>query len=91
MSVFKARGGYVSKFQYQGKQHWTPGGPWQTKRQATEAERRHRDRLESRRTEETCASFAGGGWRNGRVPRPPRNACTRPRPDGSPTTSAQHR
>ena len=58
MSVFKARGGYVAKFQHEGKQHWTPGGPWPTKRQATEAQRRHRDRLEARRTEETCASFA---------------------------------
>jgi integrase len=60
MSVFKAkaRGGWVAKFQHGGKQHWTPGGPWPTKRQAQEAQRRHRDRLEARRTEETCASFA---------------------------------
>lgn len=59
MSVFKVEGrGWVSKFQYRGKVHWTPGGPWQTKRQGQEAERRHRDRLQARRTEETCASFA---------------------------------
>jgi integrase len=58
MSVFHGRGGYVSKFQHRGKQHWTPGGPWQTKRQGQEAERRYRDRLEAHRTEETCASFA---------------------------------
>jgi hypothetical protein len=38
--------------------HWTPGGPWKTKRQGQEAEQRHRDRLEARRTGETCASFA---------------------------------
>ena len=59
MSVFKVEGrGWVSKFQYRGKVQWTPGGPWQTKRQGQEAERRHRDRLQARRTEETCASFA---------------------------------
>ena len=58
VSVFKRDRGWVSKFQFRGKQHWTRGGPWQTKRQALEAERRYRDRLESRRTEETCASFA---------------------------------
>lgn len=62
MSVFKRSGRYVSKFQLHGTQHWTPGGPWpgnrDGKRQAQEAERRHRDRLTARRTEETCASFA---------------------------------
>ena len=58
MSVFKGRGAYVSKFQHQGKQQWTPGGPWKTKSAAREAERRYRDRLEARRTEETCSSFA---------------------------------
>jgi hypothetical protein len=58
MSVFKRNGRYVSKFQYRGEQKWTPGGPWKSKRQAHEAERRHRDHLVARRTEETCASFA---------------------------------
>ena len=61
MSVFqrpKGSGRWVSKFQLRGKVQWTPGGPWDTKRQAQEAERRYRDRLEARRTEETCASFA---------------------------------
>lgn len=60
MSVWhdKRRSGYVSKFQLRGKQHWTPDGPWETKRQAQEAERRYRDQLEARRTSETCASFA---------------------------------
>ena len=58
MSVYKIERGWVSKFQYRGKVHWTPGGPWQTKRQGHEAERRHRERLDARRTEETCASFA---------------------------------
>ena len=61
MSVFKRNGQYVSKFQLYGRQHWTPGGPWpgtrDGKRQAQEAERRYRDRLSTRRTEETCASF----------------------------------
>jgi integrase len=58
MSAFRRGNGWVSKFQYRGRQHWTPGGPWATKAQAREAERRYRDRLAARRTEETCASFA---------------------------------
>lgn len=60
MSAFldRRRGGYVAKFQLAGAQHWTPGGPWETKRQAQEAERRYRDQLERRRSSETCASFA---------------------------------
>jgi integrase len=58
MSVFKRGDRYVSKFQHRGKQRWAPGGPWDTKRQAQEAERRYRDQLEARRTQETCASFA---------------------------------
>lgn len=58
MSVFKRRGQWVSKFQLDGVQRWTPGAPWPSKRQAQEAERRHRDRLTARRTDETCASFA---------------------------------
>jgi integrase len=58
MSAFKRDGRWVAKFQLCGRQHWVPGGPWNTKRQAQEAERRHRDRLEARRTDETCASFA---------------------------------
>jgi integrase len=59
MSAIRVEGrGWVSKFQYRKKQHWTPGGPWQTKRQAQEAERRYRDRLELRQAEETCASWA---------------------------------
>jgi integrase len=59
MSAFRRGDRWVSKFQYGGKQRWTPGGPWSTKRQAQEAERRYRDLLEARTTEETCASFAG--------------------------------
>jgi integrase len=58
MSIFKRNGNYVSKFKYRGRQHWTPGGPWRTKSAAQAAERRHRDRLEARRSAETCASFA---------------------------------
>lgn len=58
MSAFRRGNGWVSKFQYRGRQQWVPGGPWETKRQAEEAERRRRDRLEARRTKETCASFA---------------------------------
>ena len=59
MSVFeKDKGVWVAKFQHQGRQVWVKGGPWQTKTAAREAERRERERLEARRTEETCASFA---------------------------------
>jgi integrase len=58
MSVFRRGDRWVSKFQHRGKQRWTPGGPWETKRQAQEAERRYRDHLKARRSQETCASFA---------------------------------
>lgn len=58
MSVFKRGRGWVAKFQRHGRQHWVPGGPWPTKSAAREAERRYRDRLEARRTDETCGSFA---------------------------------
>ncbi len=58
MSAFKRGTKWVAKFQLRGEQHWVPGGPWETKRQAKEAERRYVDRLRARRTEETCASFA---------------------------------
>lgn len=61
MSVFerpKGSGRWVSKFVLRGEQKWTPGAPWATKRQGEEAERRYRDLLEHRRSEETCASFA---------------------------------
>lgn len=58
MSVFRRNGRWVSKFMLDGEQHWTPGGPWESKGHAREAERRYRDRLAARRTEETCASFA---------------------------------
>jgi integrase len=58
MSAFRRGDKWVSKFQLRGEQRWTPGGPWETKRQAQEAERRYRDRLAARATSETCASFA---------------------------------
>ena len=61
MSAFerpKDSGQWVAKFQLHGQQVWVPDGPWATKTQALNAERRHRDRLEARRSTETCASFA---------------------------------
>jgi integrase len=58
MSAFRGRGGWIAKFQMDGKQRWVPGGPWESKRQAQEAERRYRDRLKARRSDETCATFA---------------------------------
>lgn len=54
----KRRGGWVSKFELGGKQVWTPGGPWDTKARAKNAEEHHRARLKARRNAETCASFA---------------------------------
>jgi integrase len=41
-----------------GRQVWVPRGPFPTKREAQQAERRHREILARRRTEETCESFA---------------------------------
>jgi integrase len=59
VSVFRRGDSWVAKFQFRGKQHWVPGGPWRTKSAAREAERRYRDRLDARRRDETCGSFAG--------------------------------
>lgn len=58
MTAFQRNGKWSAKFVLKGKQVWVPGGPWKTKTQAESAERRHRDLLIARRTEETCASFA---------------------------------
>jgi integrase len=59
MSAFRRRGsGWVAKFYMRGEQHWVPGGPWERKSHAQAAEQRHRDRLNARRSDETCASFA---------------------------------
>ncbi|MGH9381090.1 MAG: tyrosine-type recombinase/integrase [Thermoanaerobaculia bacterium] len=58
MSAFRRGSRWVAKFQLDGRQHWVPGGPWQRKSHAQQAERRHRDRLRARLTDETCASFA---------------------------------
>jgi integrase len=58
MSAFKRQGKWVSKFYLDGKQLWTPGGPWERKQHALSAEQRYRDRLKARITDETCASFA---------------------------------
>lgn len=61
MSAFRRKGRrdeWVAKFQLDGTQHWVPGGPWAKKSHAQEAERRYRDRLRARATDETCATFA---------------------------------
>lgn len=58
MSAFRRGGKWVAKLQLRGTQHWVPGGPWSSRRAAQEAGRRYRDRLEARRTNETCAGFA---------------------------------
>lgn len=57
MSAFRRNGKWVAKFTLDGTQYWVPGGPWERKSHAVEAERRHRERLKARRTDETCASF----------------------------------
>lgn len=57
MTVIKRANGYAAKFVQNGRQYWIPGSPWPTKSAAREAERRYRDRLNARRSEETCASF----------------------------------
>lgn len=58
MTTFKRESGWAAKFVLAGKQHWVPNGPWPTKSAAREAERRYRERISARRTEETCASWA---------------------------------
>jgi integrase len=54
----KKRGGWLAKFELEGKQHWVKGGPWDRKSEALAAEDRHREQLLAERTDETCASFA---------------------------------
>jgi integrase len=61
VSVFerpRGSGSWVAKFQLNGSQVWVTDGPWRSKSAAREAERRYRDRLAARVTDETCASFA---------------------------------
>ncbi len=58
MSTFKRGDKWVAKFTLHGTQLWVPGGPWQRESHARTAERRYRDRLLARPTDETCASFA---------------------------------
>lgn len=58
MSAYRRGKGWVARFQFKGEKVWVTGGPWETKGQAQEAERRCRDRLNARKTDETCASFA---------------------------------
>lgn len=57
MTAFRRRNGWAAKFELDGEQVWVKGSPFETKRQAEEAERRERDRRLARRTNETCASF----------------------------------
>lgn len=61
MTAFKRGNKWAAKFVLDGKQFWVPGGPWEKKSHAQEAEKRMRDRLAYRRTDETCASF-GERW-----------------------------
>lgn len=54
----RGSGRWVSSFQLHGAHVWTPGSPFPSKTAALEAERRHRDQLAARASDETCASFA---------------------------------
>lgn len=58
MTVFRRGDKWGAKFVKDGQQHWVPGGPWERKSHAREAEMRYRDQLNLRRSDETCASFA---------------------------------
>ena len=58
MTAFRRGNKWGAKFVEHGRQIWVPGGPWETKRAALEAERRHRDYLTARASNETCQSFA---------------------------------
>lgn len=42
MSAFKRRNRWVAKYVRNGVQVWVPGGPWKTKREASDAETAHR-------------------------------------------------
>ena len=61
MSAFerpKGSGQWVAKFEHRGELHWVKGGPFKTKGAARAAEKGLRAKVEARRTDETCASFA---------------------------------
>lgn len=52
MSVWNntSRGGWLSKFELRKRQRWTPGGPWDTREKAEEAEASYRARLKQMKT-----------------------------------------
>lgn len=58
MTAFRRGGKWSAKFVLRGQQHWVSGGPWERKADALAAEARERDRLQRRKSNETCASFA---------------------------------
>jgi integrase len=58
VSVFRRGDRWVAKFVLRGSQVWVPGGPFATKREAQQAEQRHRELVAKRRGEESCQSFA---------------------------------
>lgn len=57
MTVFKRRDKWSAKYVKDGKQVWVPGGPWDTKATAREAEYRHRAQEAQPRSDETCEGF----------------------------------
>jgi hypothetical protein len=85
----KGSGKWRAKFVLKGRQVHVPGSPFRSKRQAEEAERRHRDKLLARRTEETCASFAERWLEEWPRPRLRPAGSTEPRSSSSPSTSAR--
>lgn len=58
MTAYRRKTGWAAKYMVNGEMINVPHSPWPTKRAAQDAERRHRERIASRATDETCASFA---------------------------------
>lgn len=59
MTQFERKPGeWAAKFMVKGKLHWVPGGPWPSKKMASEAEAAYRRRITGDWTGTTCASFA---------------------------------
>ena len=57
-AVRKKTGRVGCQFMLAGQIHWVPGGPWPSKKMASEAERAHRVRVTGKFSDLTCAEFA---------------------------------
>lgn len=58
MTAFRRGKRWCAKYVRQGRQVWVPGGPWQTKQAALDAEHAHRRRRDQDREQVTCAEWA---------------------------------